>query len=130
MNTLLRERTCVCPNCSTEWLQHSDGTWENDAFFGKRWFDAYRGEPLPAGQAFCPACAESSADAVDRMGFIKAECREADFLEWLLKDAAQEDIRDIFSTLAAHAPELMETRMEEFVFDQAKDDFTEWRCGA
>lgn len=131
MTMLMRERTCVCPGCSTEWLQHHDGTWENDnGFFGRRrFFDAYSGDPVPPGQKFCPVCAEETADVVDRVSFIKAECLEEDFLSWLIRDALREDIKAIFSTLLTHDPELMETRLQEYVFDKQEDRFVDWRCG-
>lgn len=124
-------RICMCPNCHAEWERNTDGIWEYEEYpFTHSWDERLYGDPIPDGQHYCPACAESTADAVDRLGFVKIEGLEHDFLQWLLSDAPESDVKEIFATLTANTPELMETRIEEFVVDQARDEFIQWRCGS
>lgn len=127
MSTLMHNRTCACPGCSAEWVSHDDGTWQNDAscFSMRFWAGS---DPVPPGQKFCPVCAEMSASPIDRLAFVKGEGLQQDFLEWLIRD--MHDVKDVFSALLAHEPELMETRIQEFIADEADDQFVTWRCGA
>lgn len=131
MLTITRERTCVCPGCGAVWMLRCDGLWENvSSWIGRRrYHDTNSGDPVLPGRDFCPSCAETSADVMDRVAFIRAEDLEHDFLEWLLRDAPQEDVKDILTTLLMHDPELMETRLQEYVYEQREGKFVDWRCG-
>ena len=106
-----------CRHCGVEWE-----VWTERGAVYYAWEDQLtRRYPLRKG--FCRACALDRADHADRVRFIEGHRLEAGFFGWLAQDMRQDDAQSVWRLLNERDPELMETRLAEYVSGPLEDEF-------
>lgn len=123
----------ACPRCGAEWEQLLDlDPVGVGVIYYEHGFTLTRRYPIHRG--FCRACAMDDAKMEDHVRFIRERNLIGCFFVWLVSGATvacerTNDLLDIWNLLVQHDPDLLDIRLREYIEDERKDDFIDWRAG-